>query len=131
MDFGRYTCIATRNDGIQVSNSIRIERNPNYGNKFRYRLDTERQATGTSEKLKTEEIKSDEKSKQDFKQEEAQDDFEHNLLGAVSDQTDVRITQDFQTYTHEGELKIFFSRLFYFVNGFCKLMLFVFKKAKW
>jgi hypothetical protein len=101
MDFGRYTCIATRSDGIQVSNSIRIERNPSYGNKFRYRLDTERQATGTSEQLKTEEIKPD-KSKEDKKQEQLHDDYEHNLLGAVSDQTDVRITQDFQTYTHEG-----------------------------
>lgn len=110
MDFGRYTCIATRSDGIQVSNSIRIERNPNYGNRFRYRLDTERQSTGTSEQLKSEELKQDKNKPEDTKGKEQQkehEEYEQNLVGAVSDQTDVRIAQDFQTYTHEGEMVTF------------------------
>ena len=95
MDFGKYTCIAIRSDGIQVKKSIRIERNPNFGNRFRYRLDDEKKSSDGGESLTPGKLIGNEEVPT------------HNLIGSISDQTDVRIQQDFQTYTHEGETVTF------------------------
>jgi len=102
MDFGKYTCIATRADGVQVSSSIRIERNPNYGNRFRYRLDSDKQHSDNNEKA--EELKSDKITDNNNNNKDSDSDSNSNTVyGSISDQTEVRIAQDFQTYTHEGE----------------------------
>lgn len=97
MDFGRYTCIATKSDGTQAKTSIKIERNPNFGNRFRYVLDSEKKSPDAEQAPKPEELKGRDESTESSQ----------NIVGSISDQTDVRIQQDFQTYTYEGETVTF------------------------
>lgn len=95
MDFGKYTCIATR-DGVQSSNSITIQRDPKYGNRFKYTIESGKKSGDLLPK--SDYIKSEDTTKVAYEYPVA---VTHR--GPISTQTDVRIEQDFQTYTHEGE----------------------------
>ena len=110
MDFGTYTCIAKRNDGVLSSNSITFKRNKDEASGFDFHIDREFALVSPIIQPIIEEENSNEVIKEneplEFNQKEneidAEDSKESLVIGNINNDRSIRILEEFQTYTHEG-----------------------------
>lgn len=90
MDFGKYTCSARRlSDGIVVTNTIAFKRDIDSASGFEFDVE---------HSMATEEAVIEPQRPQEINQQEKK-----KTYGNINNDRTIRILEEFQTYTHEGE----------------------------
>jgi len=100
MDFGKYTCVARRRDGMVSTNSVTFKRDRDSGSGFVY--DVEHSSVVEFIKEIVQPDKDD-----DHDHDSNEKSFEENrnglAIGNINNDRTIRIVEEFQTYTHDGE----------------------------
>ena len=98
MDFGVYTCTAKRGDGVVSTNSIKFRRDRDSGSGFEYDIE---HLISTSEPVV---VRPSPVVVEAIRERPAMvKEREHSSIGNINDDRTIRILEEFQTYTHEGE----------------------------
>lgn len=112
MDFGTYTCIAKRKDGVESRNSVTFKRNKDQGNGFDFHIHHEFSPFSpvilpvivkeVSREESNEDRPSEFHQKENDVGTESHDSGESLVIGNINNDRTIRILEEFQTYTHEG-----------------------------